>query len=202
MENVKFEIKPSDIQEYLKQHKEDEFIKYREAMFVKYMKESNIITQESLEILMKKYNWDERMIEGTYSVYDERGYIRQLLPSFHSYLDNISNLDISGICHIMIPMLSYYNIDKSRSFSLYAELGDLVRKMEFEHNESINYIEKDTYENYVIAYSRDIFRFFEGTHIYFSQEKSRKIIQEYASIYGEEPVKQIRKIIKKRMDDK
>lgn len=108
MQDINFKITKQDIVEYLSKHKNDEVIKNREAMFVKYMKESNTITKESLEILMQKYNLDDRKIDGTYSIYDGRGYSKQVeLSTFTDYLIDIENLDISGICHIMIPILSY-----------------------------------------------------------------------------------------------
>ena len=67
MQDINFKITEQDIVDYLIRHKNDCVIKNKEAMFVKYMKESNITTQESLEILMKKYNLDERIIHGTYN---------------------------------------------------------------------------------------------------------------------------------------
>lgn len=200
MENIKFEITYQDIRKYLERHKNDENIKHREAMFVKYMKEHQEITQESLEILMCMYNNENIKVSGIYMECPHSPYkMFYELPNFNKYLSGIKNLDISGICHIMVPMLSYYNTDKSRTFSMYGELQHIVTKMKFQRDVSIDYIEKDTYENYAIAYNNEIFRYFNDINFYFSKEESRKMIQEYSCIYGEEPVKQIRKIIRERV---
>lgn len=197
MKNIKFEITERDIQEYLKQHKQDESIKYREAMFVKYMKEQQEITCEALEILMKKNNWEDRLINGTYQ-YDHSGVLQQeSLPNFNSYLNGIYNLDLSGICHIMIPVLTYYNVNKIQQ-NIIKQLENLAFEFKLEPL-NLGFIEVDAIENYVIAYGNEIFRYNNGINLYLSKEKSSKLIQGYTSIYGEEPVKQIRKIIRERM---
>ena len=109
MENIGFNITEYDIREYLKKHKNDVAIKYKEAMFVKYMREHQEITQESLEILMEKYNWQDSVVNGIY-YRDSNGILKsEALSDFNSYLDGITNLDISGICYIMVPVLSYYS---------------------------------------------------------------------------------------------
>lgn len=197
MKNIKFEITERDIQEYLKQHKQDESIKYREAMFVKYMKEQQEITCESLEILMKKYNWEDRLNNGTYQ-YDHSGVLKQeSLPNFTSYLNGIHNLNLSGICHIMIPVLTYYNVNNNQQ-NVIKQLENLAFEFKLEPL-NLGFIEVDAIENYVIAYGNEIFRYNNGINLYLSKEKSSKLIQGYTSIYGEEPVKQIRKIIRERM---
>lgn len=197
MKNIKFEITERDIQEYLKQHKQDESIKYREAMFVKYMKEQQEITCEALEILMKKYNWEDRLINGTYQ-YDHSEVLQQeSLPNFNSYLNGIYNLDLSGICHIMIPVLTYYNVNKIQQ-NIIKQLENLAFEFKLEPL-NLGFIEVDAIENYAIAYGNEIFRYNNGINLYLSKEKSSKLIQGYTSIYGEEPVKQIRKIIRERM---
>lgn len=203
---INFEITEQDIKEYLKRHKEDENIKYREAMFVKYMREQEGITCESLEILTKKYNWEDRVINGTYQ-YDHLGILKQeSLPNFNSYLNGIHNLDISGICHIMVPIAAYYY-----PYKYYARMNPhpkqmlslLVNKMNIvdedtndNHLYSVTY---DTIDNYSVTFKNKVCRDSYGIFISLSQEKSRRMIQEYSSIYGEEPVKQIRKIIRERM---
>jgi PP-loop superfamily ATP-utilizing enzyme len=93
MENIGFNITEYDIREYLKKHKNDVAIKYKEAMFVKYMREHQEITQESLEILMEKYNWQDSVVNGIY-YRDSNGILKsEALSDFNSYLDGITNLD-------------------------------------------------------------------------------------------------------------
>ena len=85
MENIKCEITEQDIREYLKKHKNDETIKYREAMFVKYIRERQVITCESLEILMQKYNFEDDRIDGIYHK-DNYGILKsESLINFSTY---------------------------------------------------------------------------------------------------------------------
>lgn len=202
MQDINFKITEQDIVDYLIRHKNDCVIKNKEAMFVKYMKESNITTQESLEILMKKYNLDERIIHGTYS-YDNFNILkRESLSSFHDYLVDINNLDISGICHIMIPILSYYNgREWYQNFRCHQVLSSICKQLNITASFEIrDDAITDMKENYLLGFGDAyVYREEKDTYFKFSKDKSSKMIQEYARIYGEEPVKQIRKIIRERM---
>lgn len=198
MENIKFEVTEKDIKEYLKRHKDDKDIKYKEAIFIKYIKEKEILTKEKLEMLMKKYNLENVSISGVYD-YDNHGVLkRQSLQTFTSYLDGINNLDISGICHIMIPVLTYYNIANKR-IHVQNELSCLVERMGFETKESIIDVRNDTVENYRIAYGKKIENWCSWTDFNLSKETSKKMLQEYVSIYGEESVKIIKKTVRERV---
>lgn len=203
MQDINFRITKQDIIEYLSQHKNDKSIKNREAMFVKYMKESNVITQESLEILMKKYNWDDRRIDGTYSIYDGRGYSKQEeLSTFTDYLLNIKNLDISGICHIMIPILSYYNEREwYQNFRCHRILSSICKQLNITASFEVrDDAIVDMKENYLLGFGDAyVYREEQDTYFRFSKDKSSKMIQVYSQIYGEEPVKQIKKIIREGM---
>ena len=203
MQDINFKITKQDIVEYLSKHKNEEAIKNREAMFVKYMKESNMITQESLEILMRKYNLDNRRIEGTYSIYDGRGYSKQEeLSTFTDYLIGIENLDISGICHVMIPILSYYNEREwYQNFRCHQTLFSICKQLNiiasFEVGDDAI---TDMKENYLLGFGHDyVYREEQDTYFKFSKDKSRKLLERYSQIYGEEPVKQIRRIIREGM---
>lgn len=200
MQEMNFKITKQDIIDYLDQYKENETIKNREAMFVKYMKESHVITREFLEILMKKYNWDDRRIDGTYSIYDGRGYSRQEeLSTFTDYLLNIKNLDVSGICHIMIPCIKYYDHSDFRHNVYWNRVNDIAKVLEIEVNAQSDIL-LDTIDDYTIAGQIADFRnYYRGySRITMSKDKSRKLIERYSCIYGEEPVKQIRKLIRER----
>lgn len=203
MQEISFKITELDIVRYLVSHKNDEAIKNREAMFVKYMKEKNTITQESLEILMKKYNLEDRKIDGTYSIFDDRGYSKQEdLSTFSDYLIGIENLDISGICHIMIPILSYYNKECGyHCYKCYEILSSICKKMHIEATFMMKENEIDAMkDNYLIGFGAShVFQQNKTTYFKFSKDKSRNLIQAYSQIYGEDAVKQIRKIIKERM---
>lgn len=201
MKNISFEITGLDIRDYLIQHKSNEIIKNREAMFVKYMKENNIITQESLEILMKKYNWDEKRIYGTYRIGNNTRILDEL-SSFDSYLKGVKNLDISGICHIMIPCIQYYsNYSEFRHFIYLSKLDDIVEKLGINQYDKQEDILLDSIDNYtLVGQIEDFENTYRGfSRITMSKDKSRKLLQAYSQIYGEEPVKQIRKMIRERV---
>ena len=200
MENIKCEITEQDIREYLKKHKNDEAIKYREAMFVKYIRERQVITCESLEILMQKYNFEDDRIDGIYHR-DNYGILKsESLINFSSYLDGINNLDISGICHILIPTLGYYDT-ASKNFSLIT--NEIAKELEI-NGRNFDEALITAIDNYCVS---DLINIYYEEHFGFTLERislmkknrCRKELMEYSHIYGEDNVKQIRKIIKERV---
>ena len=200
MENIKFEITEQDIREYLKKHKNDEAIKYREAMFVKYIRERQVITCESLEILMQKYNFEDDRIDGIYHR-DNYGILKsESLINFSSYLDGINNLDISGICHILIPTIGYYDT-ASKNFSLIT--NEIAKELEI-NGRNFDEALRTAIDNYCVS---DLINIYYENHFGFTLERislmkknrCKKELMEYSHIYGEDNVKQIRKIIKERV---
>lgn len=200
MENIKCEITEQDIREYLKKHKNDEAIKYREAMFVKYIRERQVITCGSLEILMQKYNFEDDRIDGIYHK-DNYGILKsESLINFSSYLDGINNLDISGICHILIPTLGYYDT-ASKNFSLIT--NEIAKELEI-NGRNFDEALRNAIDNYCVS---DLINIYDEEHFGFTLERislmkknrCRKELMEYSHIYGEDNVKQIRKIIKERV---
>lgn len=196
MMDIDFKITENDIKEYLKRHKDDENIKYREAMFVKYMKENGIVTKEALEIMMEKYNWDDESITGIYR-YQDFKFLHQELSSFNTYLDNIKNLDISGICHIMIPCIKYYNCSEFRHSICASKANHIAELLGVNSYDEDGSVLLNTIDNYRVAELIEDYRTF--SRITMSKEKSRRMIQEYSCIYGEEPVKLIRKGTRERV---
>ena len=200
MEKIEFEITEPDIREYLKQHKNDEAIKYKEAMFVKYMREHQEITCESLEIIMQKYNFEDDRIDGIYHR-DNYGILKsESLINFSSYLYGINNLDISGICHILIPTLGYYDT-ASKNFSLIT--NEIAKELEI-NGRNFDEALRTAIDNYCVS---DLINIYREEHFGFTLERislmkknrCRKELMEYSHIYGEDNVKQIRKIIKERV---
>lgn len=58
----------------------------------------------------------------------------------------------------------------------------------------------DMKENYLLGFGDAcVYREEQDTYFKFSKDKSRRLIERYSQIYGEEPVKQIRKIIREGM---
>ncbi len=200
MEEIKFEITEQDIREYLKKHKNDEAIKYREAMFVKYIRERQVINCESLEILMQKYNFEDDRIDGLYHR-DNYGILKsESLINFSSYLDGINDLDISGICHILIPTLGYYDT-ASKNLSLIT--NEIAKELEI-NGRNFDEALRTAIDNYCVS---DLINIYYEEHFGFTLERislmkknrCRKELMEYSHIYGEDNVKQIRKIIKERV---
>lgn len=206
MENIKFEITKQDIKEYLKQHKDDESIKFKEAMFVKYMREQESLTKESLEILMCMYNGEDIKPSGIYMECprstDKMFYE---LPDFNKYLKQIENLDISGICHILIPTITYYNENKP-SIPI-GVINNYLRELAYKFNicvdDNLGAIVRNTIINYRIcdelgvAEDLDFIPFIIPFKM--DKEQSEKRLQEYVNIYGKEKVKVITKTISERM---
>ena len=200
MENIGFNITEYDIREYLKKHKNDVAIKYKEAMFVKYIRERQVITCESLEILMQKYNFEDDRIDGIYHR-DNYGILKsESLINFSSYLDGINNLDISGICHILIPTIGYYDT-ASKNFSLIT--NEIAKELEI-NGRNFDEALRTAIDNYCVS---DLINIYYENHFGFTLERislmkknrCRKELMEYSHIYGEDNVKQIRKIIKERV---
>ena len=204
MENIKFEINEQDIREYLKKYENDEAIKYKEAMFVKYMRANQEkITKESLVILMEKYNFKDSRVDGIYYIDNHRGLKSNNLFDFGSYLKSIKKLDISGICHILIPALGYYNASEFYNRIFYSIANGVVEKMKM-NDIMFEFILKKAIEDYCIS---DLISINSEKHQKFTlkkinlMEKNRceKELIEYSSIYGKTKVKQICDIVKGRM---
>lgn len=195
MKNMNFEITENDVKYYLKQHKNDENFMYREAMFIKYLKEETIIKKETLEMLMEKYNFDNVSIDGIHYYKDNGTIVHQPLLTFSNYLFGINNLDISGICHIVIPCVHYCGCKEFFYPNYIKEVRHIASLLEVKSSSDEE--EKallDAIDNYSIAgYCGGIL----GTKI--GKEKSRKMLNEYSYIYGDKPVKLIRRTIKERV---
>lgn len=114
MGSIELEITKEDIKEYLSKHQEDKNIKYREAMFVKYMKEQGIFTKEAYEILGGRYP----------SIVDNS---TKQIGEFSSYL-KLQNLDVSGICHVLIPTLREYSPKSWTAFKVEDVLEEVSRE--------------------------------------------------------------------------
>lgn len=194
MENIKFEITEQDIKEYLMRHITDENIKYREAMFVKYMKEG-LVTTEAMEILMWKYNNKVVKPTGIYmDVINSPSYkMFHEFPNFNKYLSEIKNLDLSGICHILIPTLKYYRQSEVNSANLYRNLDIIANTLLVPIVNNSDVIES-TLDDYRICEKVEI----EGNiiKIKMSKEHCNRKLEIYQDYYDETKVKKIIKIVK------
>lgn len=184
MENIKFEITEEDIRGYLKVHKDDKNFKYKEAMFMKYLKENNRFTSEALEMLIRKFSFNSVLV------------FNDKLPSFISYSNPIQNLDLSGICHILIPTMKYYGKSEFHANQLYTNLGMVSDTLVIPMENPLEVIES-TLDDYRICgkvETNDML-----INIKMSKESSRGELLAYQEIYDENKVKRIRKIIRERV---
>ena len=199
MENKKLEISTNDIRKYLKDLKKnhsdeyEKYYRYKEAMFVKYMKEHNEDTKESLEIRMKKYNSDKISIVGT-SDYDNYSTLKkQTLISFDNYLYGVNNLDISGICHILIPTIKYYGEKECYINQLYAELGSVSSRLTIPMEYPMKIIES-TLDDYRVC--GKVKTIGNRIHIKMGRDTCRGELLAYQDFYDENKVKRIKKIMR------
>lgn len=212
METVKFEITEEDVKKYLKNHKNDVNIKHKEAMFVKYIRENRNFSQEMLEIFMKKdikpYGSLEKRIE--FINLDKSN----CLETFEHYL-KIENLNLSGICHILIPTLGYYDFCRtSHSFvtkdsislnNLYDKIWDINPHLEFGTSKQLANFESEinlAVNDYRIADKIEnhfLYKTYIDNQIRVNMSKENCIeeLKAYKEIYGDTAVELIREHVKK-----
>lgn len=192
MEKINFEITKDDVKNYLKRHENDQNIKYKEALFVQYIKNQKKLTKEAMEILMWKYN-DEFV--SPVEINSSSCNIFHEVPSFDSYLNNIKNLDISGICHILIPSFGYYEYMDP----CYSCLEKIPSKLLGTTDQKQN--------DYLVGAINDYYLLGKVDKVMFSDillaidiKMSRKMcemeLQTYSLIYGEDSVKKIKNLVK------
>lgn len=183
-----YEITEEDIKEYFKSHKTDSNIKHREVMFIKYMRENEDISKENLQILLSKYNLEDPTVNNI-------GFSKMLetyLPSFPTYLSSIKKLDLSGICHIMIPATRFYgNVTKFKIIRTEKLLDEL----------KIPYIGNEIYDTYLDAIhnyliSNQLAKVDDGYQINMTIPKAKRVLDEFEIIYGTLGVKKIGRIVK------
>lgn len=204
MGDIKFKITEADIQKYFEKHRDDREIRYKEAMFMKYMKEQDRITKETLEILMEKYNQDSLPFSdcGLYSCLRNS---LKVLPDFSSSL-NVRNLDISGICYMLIPTLGLHQDYAAEDQYIKVSSTDInyiASALNVPQDNSIHSKLVDALENYQITggiYKKDDsecpnLRFLVNVRL--DKEHCRRELYGYESIYGEESVKEVENAIQK-----
>ena len=109
-------------------------------------------------------------------------------------------MDISGICHILIPTLGYYDT-ASKNFSLIT--NEIAKELEI-NGRNFDEALRTAIDNYCVSdlintYYEEHFGFTLERIILMKKNRCRKELMEYSHIYGEDNVKQIRKIIKERV---
>lgn len=181
MIEVSFEIIEEDIQKYLKENREQ--YKYYEPLFIKYLKENNDnLSKEMADIL----------IEGITEIENN-----EELCIFDFKPITVQNLDFSGLCHILIPAMRYYEAEKpvfriSRLDSYASKIAEQL-SVPFENS---RYEIRNTIDDYRICNKLEI-KDGEFIKLKMSKENARRELLVYEGFYGEDKVKEIRKIVKK-----
>ena len=192
---MKYEVCEKDILEYISEHQNNNDIKYREAFFINYLNENEQDTQELLTIIISKYKLLLLPIEKLKSeITDLYGNSSREL-TFSKYLSSIKELDITGICYMLFPILKLYN----------HEVIDYERLLTFlKNNLSIDVDDEEILENSCINYTlvRQL-KVDKGNIVFLPNGKEcLKMVKKYEEIYGKENVRKVRRYVKKYINNR
>lgn len=198
MKNIEFIITKEDIKNYLNGHNSDKEIQDNEAMFIKYMKEKNILTKESIEILMEKYNNDTIPFSdcGLYSCLSNN---LKILPNFSSYL-KVQKLDVSGIYHILVPALGYYKIT-DKVFLSFNEVKQLPSMFNVPQVSNFKDTLMETLDDYQLIGKVNIFEYDHEllVDVLMDRDGCQNELYQYELIYGMDSVSKIKSLVQKSM---
>ena len=219
MNNLKLYINDKDIDKYLLLHKNDETIKDKEALFLKYLSDTDDKTFEKTEMYLAKTS-------DKLGFYEKHNIIN--LFTFKEYLEIIKEgkfIDINDICLMLVPALglnSLYVGDIKiglryiNNFSYLLDIDTIslvkdavyrLRRYSKEYDNNLDKYEldldikrigvfNDTLGNYarlrhigIIDYTGDDFSLI-------GKERCEKELEEYANIYGNEPIEIIKEYVK------
>ena len=180
MENLKLEISEQQIRDYLKKYQN--YYKDCGTLFVKYLKDNtNNPTEEMIEILT----------EGKITI-NNSGEI----SSFNPIPTYIEKLDLSGICHILIPTIKYYGESIITIDQLYWNLENAAEKLSVSINHPLDVV-ISTIDDYQICEKVKLED--QILKIKMSRESCRRELFVYQNFYDKDKVKQIRKIVRERV---
>ena len=182
METIKYEITEKDIKNYLIKHSNDELIKFKEALFVKYIKDQGLFSIEKIEMLLNKsktlYNYVD--IKGIYGFGEHYGVLDYPVDRFENYLKT-QTIDTSIYLHVLIPILGLHK-DKLFKMELTKENIDEFLPSEFkEYDESIL---SNTIENYQITGKIKDKKDVCVNDILLTNYECLNILEQYSKIYG------------------
>lgn len=192
MENIHLKITFSDIQKYMKEHKK--LVCNREALFVKYMRKTEELTYEKLDIIIDKYNWIHPSIER-----DDSELLENLIR-FDDYL-NMQSFDLDALYHILIPAIGFYQKSKQiRHVKTVLGAYDVASKLNIPNRDLQGLIFRDAIDDYIVSGQiKDFGSMYKGySHLLIGKEKCRKELMAYEDIYGKSTVRKVRKLIKER----
>lgn len=179
MKNLTIEISEQQIKDYLKKY--ENYYKDCGPLFVKYLKDNiNNPTEEMIEILTG----------GKINI-NNSGEI----PSFNKIPTHIQNLDLSGICHILIPTIKYYGESIITIDQLYWNLENIAEQFSVSINHPLDIV-MSTIDNYEICEKVKLEE--KILKIKMSKDNCRKELFIYENFYDENQIRKIRKIVRER----
>ena len=192
MESVKYLITEDDIKKYLESHSKDDLIKFREALFVKYMKHQDIFSEEKIEILISKSSNSTDLL-----MINDCCRLSTLKHAFYSFRDFVKNqeVDTSAYMHIIIPTLGLY---KKELENISITNGHIEKYLPTDLSDYDCGKLTDTIENYTIA-GKIIDKKEEITlvsNIKMSKTECNHELDAYKEIYGSEVVEKIKRLVK------
>lgn len=191
---VNYGITENDIINYLNKHSKDEILKFKEALFVKFIKHQDIFSIEKIEMLANKINRTNINVSSVCDYHVDLGRIPSYVPSFSDYIKG-QELDTSGYLHILIPALGYYKM-KNENFVL--TNGHIEKYLPFDLDIMECNKLTDTMENYKIAGKlKEVGNsFVSTTDISMSKSECAGMLAEYSKIYGKKEVEKIKKLVR------
>ncbi len=206
MKPIQFEITSVDIKRFLQAHQNDTRYRYRKSFFVKYMKENGVLTQEFTEMYAFKSGITTK---GELPQWYDKKSPENPLPNFSDYCDKIE-LEISGLCHIFLPLLRIFNLDFGFSpIDMYYHLVNVRGEWSNQENKARpNHTEfeifKSAVDDYQVAGEINTDQWSEKFDVKkdwacwnISKEECKRIIEEYKKIYHPEEVEKIKTFVMK-----
>lgn len=196
-EIMKLGINLDDIAEYIKDHKGDKNIQYREALFIKYMKENYFQAKETFPMLIHKYNLLILPMNKLRTTMNSINFSLTKEKSFEDYLSSIQNLDISGVCHILVPALTLCKVERLFYWTYENAVRQVIEELKMSDSDDITPALDDAIENYLLVNQLEEKIFPSFYKIKIGQRHCYGMLHAYEDIYGKDKVNEVRKVIQK-----
>ena len=209
MENLRIFINSNDIKKYLLSHKDDKNLKYKEALFLKYLDDTNMYTKEKFEMGGIDTNNKE-------------------LLTFEKYIELIkksNNIEVADISLMLVPALGLnglyagdidigvkYIYNYARLLDENANMEKVIKEAIYrlrnyskEYYNSMNKIDypikeigifNDTLGRYVKLITLGLINFTGKDFSLIGKDRCEKELEIYSQIFGTEPVSIIREYVK------
>ncbi len=192
MEKKQLQVTTEEIQKYLEKNDENKAIMDKEALFVRYLKEMNVLTKEKSEII-EEQNQNAKEI----SLYDAMDY-------FSNYMENLKhkNIDRKGIYHLMIPATALYGKEfYFRHSTMIQQANQLTVQFPSVDSDRNGEILRDVVDDYMtvgqLVMPKLVFVGFSEFRL--GKQKAEHILEQYEPIYGKTTVEEIKQYVKRKI---